>query len=410
MVFFTCSTCGTALKKKQVEGHFGCSRNFSCMDCQKDFSGNEYKAHTKCISEEEKYNGPDWKAPSSQNKGERKQAAWVETVNSVLEIGKESMSPKKVALLKMIAERDNVPRKKTKFLNFVSNVAKNGFDSDTVEAVWELLEAEWKRTAELNTSQTETLTAKETTSGGPVLTETGDNVVSNGTEDADVNGPGTVQENGECVAEKEINKKKSKKSKRKKEQEDQLEKNGTVLDNGENDVENQDNIGKSKKKKRKNDNDEVGGNETVQENNSEDVESKSKKGKSKKSKLKEDEVEKTEVSLDNGQDVTEGDEKVGKSKKRKGKKEKGEEVGETDAGLENGKDVAENDDNGKKSKKKKGKTNGDVDQNENVQENGGEDAITESAMIGKSKKNKRKKDEEVEPEVEVKKKKKSKAA
>jgi len=209
MVFFTCNACGTALKKNQVEKHYGCSRSVSCVDCQKDFYGDEHKAHTKCISEAEKYNGPDWKAPSSQNKGERKQFAWVETVNSVLENGRKDMSPKQIALLNAVSKHDNVPRKKAKFLNFVKNITKNAFDINTIDAVWDRLEAEWKRQAEANKPPSQ--------ANGESKTENGHNGTSNGTTNGE---DGTGKENGEDSTK---SKKKSKKNKRKRDEDGEEE-------------------------------------------------------------------------------------------------------------------------------------------------------------------------------------------
>ena len=40
--------------------------------------GDEYKEHTKCISEEEKYSGKNFQPKANANKGEKKQEAWVE--------------------------------------------------------------------------------------------------------------------------------------------------------------------------------------------------------------------------------------------------------------------------------------------------------------------------------------------
>ncbi len=80
MVFFTCNACGASLKKNQVEKHYrnecrNCSV-LSCMDCGQDFYGEEYAAHTKCISEAEKYQGAMYKPTG--NKGDQKQDSWLE--------------------------------------------------------------------------------------------------------------------------------------------------------------------------------------------------------------------------------------------------------------------------------------------------------------------------------------------
>ncbi len=40
--------------------------------------GDEYRQHTKCISEEEKYSGKDYKPKPGANKGEAKQEKWTD--------------------------------------------------------------------------------------------------------------------------------------------------------------------------------------------------------------------------------------------------------------------------------------------------------------------------------------------
>ncbi len=85
MVFFTCNACGSSLKKNQVEKHYrnecrNCSV-LSCMDCGKDFYGDEYASHTKCVSEAEKYQGAMFKG--NANKGDKKQQEWLEVNGSI---------------------------------------------------------------------------------------------------------------------------------------------------------------------------------------------------------------------------------------------------------------------------------------------------------------------------------------
>ena len=84
MVFFTCNACGASLKKNQVEKHYqnecpNCEV-LSCIDCGKDFFGDEYASHTKCVSEAEKYQGALYKesGKGGPRKGERKQQEWLE--------------------------------------------------------------------------------------------------------------------------------------------------------------------------------------------------------------------------------------------------------------------------------------------------------------------------------------------
>lgn len=58
MVFFVCEGCNESLKKAHVDKHAAKCRNcyaVTCVDCQVTFHGNDYAAHTVCMSEAEKY-------------------------------------------------------------------------------------------------------------------------------------------------------------------------------------------------------------------------------------------------------------------------------------------------------------------------------------------------------------------
>jgi len=159
MVFFTCNNCGSALKKNQVDKHaYQCSfLSISCMDCMKDFGMKDYGSHTSCVTEAQRYGGEGWVAPSNFNKGEKKQQAWVDTVNNTLKKNAGRMSPPSRNLLQALAKHDNIPRKKAKFMNFVKNIAKSRFDLGTVEELWNLLEEEWKAQAAATTTKTNPL-------------------------------------------------------------------------------------------------------------------------------------------------------------------------------------------------------------------------------------------------------------
>jgi len=146
MVFFTCGGCGENFKKPQVEKHLFQCRNagtLSCMDCNKDFHGDEYKAHTKCITELEKYSEVGFRNAPNHNKGEKKQESWVEIVRATLDGKGPTLNPASRSLLHSLAKHDNVPRKKAKFLNFVDNISRYT-DPNTRENVWNLLEQQWQ--------------------------------------------------------------------------------------------------------------------------------------------------------------------------------------------------------------------------------------------------------------------------
>lgn len=141
MVFFTCNACGASLKKNQVEKHYQNEcRNcevLSCMDCGKDFYGDDYAAHIKCVSEAEKYQGALYKdsGKSGGAKGEKKQQEWLERVRDSVQSAE--VNPRISRLLEKISEFPNIPRKKSKFENFVSNSCQVR-DSHTLSQLWEI--------------------------------------------------------------------------------------------------------------------------------------------------------------------------------------------------------------------------------------------------------------------------------
>ncbi|KAI8590420.1 LYAR-type C2HC zinc finger-domain-containing protein [Geranomyces variabilis] len=65
MVSFVCESCQETLKKPKLEQHtYRCQyAQFSCIDCSTTFQGTDYRAHTSCISEAEKYQGALYKGP-----------------------------------------------------------------------------------------------------------------------------------------------------------------------------------------------------------------------------------------------------------------------------------------------------------------------------------------------------------
>uniref|UniRef100_T1IIS0 Uncharacterized protein n=1 Tax=Strigamia maritima TaxID=126957 RepID=T1IIS0_STRMM len=138
MVFFTCNACGQSIKKNQVEKHTTqCRRceTVSCIDCLKDFHGDEYKGHTKCITEEEKYSGQGFKPKPSAGKAEKKQEEWLEYVRKAIENSKGDS--KLLELLNLIIAHDNIPRKQKKFENFANNCGAR--NPQLVEKAWKAI-------------------------------------------------------------------------------------------------------------------------------------------------------------------------------------------------------------------------------------------------------------------------------
>ncbi|KAI9890031.1 MAG: hypothetical protein M1814_004547 [Vezdaea aestivalis] len=73
MVSFSCEACGDVLTKKKLDVH----RNnrcrdaiFTCLDCMKTFADTEYRSHTTCISEAEKYQGSLYKSQKGKARRE----------------------------------------------------------------------------------------------------------------------------------------------------------------------------------------------------------------------------------------------------------------------------------------------------------------------------------------------------
>lgn len=134
MVFFTCNVCGESVKKIQVEKHVSVCRScecLSCIDCGKDFWGDDYKNHVKCISEDQKYGGKGYEGKT--HKGDVKQQAWIQKINELIK--KPSVNPKVRELLEQIGAFDNVPRKKVKFQNWMKNSLKV-YNESILEQVW----------------------------------------------------------------------------------------------------------------------------------------------------------------------------------------------------------------------------------------------------------------------------------
>lgn len=75
MVSFSCEGCGDVLTKKKLDGHRNQCRGatFTCLDCMVHFWGTEYKAHTSCISEAQKYQGALYKPEKQKGKQNQNQ-------------------------------------------------------------------------------------------------------------------------------------------------------------------------------------------------------------------------------------------------------------------------------------------------------------------------------------------------
>jgi len=77
-------------------------------------SAETYPAHTKCVSEEEKYSAKGFVPRPSANKGEHKQKKWQDIIQSVHK-NQSGLSRDEQIIINAIVKHDNVPRKKPKF-------------------------------------------------------------------------------------------------------------------------------------------------------------------------------------------------------------------------------------------------------------------------------------------------------
>mmetsp|Transcript_8512 Transcript_8512/g.16040 ORF Transcript_8512/g.16040 Transcript_8512/m.16040 type:complete len:273 (+) Transcript_8512:53-871(+) len=125
MVFFSCDKCAETLKKSKVDIHArrcGCD-SVSCVDCSVSFWGDDYKQHTSCVTEAERYEKSVYKGPKKNDTSGRKltpQESWTEIIHLSI-----SNSPPAIAsYLKNLSSYDNVPRKEKAFYNFATNSLK----------------------------------------------------------------------------------------------------------------------------------------------------------------------------------------------------------------------------------------------------------------------------------------------
>ncbi|KJZ73662.1 hypothetical protein HIM_06995 [Hirsutella minnesotensis 3608] len=70
MVSFSCEACGDVLTKKKLDPHRSrChGATFTCLDCMVHFPGVQYRSHTSCITEDQKYQGALYKDKSKKPK------------------------------------------------------------------------------------------------------------------------------------------------------------------------------------------------------------------------------------------------------------------------------------------------------------------------------------------------------
>merc|ERR1711953_282185 len=102
------------------------------------FAWNEWEAHTTCMSEAQKYEGKLFKEKESTNKGQRKQDAWLQNVQTKIEDPSSAISPQIKSMLEKLLGFDNIPRKQKPFTNFVKISLKIWGDKKISE-IWDVI-------------------------------------------------------------------------------------------------------------------------------------------------------------------------------------------------------------------------------------------------------------------------------
>lgn len=141
MVFFSCDGCGDMLKKAQVDNHvYKCRdecESVSCVDCSVKFYGDDYRAHTSCVTEAERYEKTVYRGPkkdgSNIQNGNKKlsaQEAWV----FLLSNAGDTAPPSIQSHVEQLSTLDNVPRKEKQFRNFIANSLR--INKTVVDDIW----------------------------------------------------------------------------------------------------------------------------------------------------------------------------------------------------------------------------------------------------------------------------------
>ncbi|OQV24488.1 putative Cell growth-regulating nucleolar protein [Hypsibius exemplaris] len=138
MVVFVCGSCGESVKKAAVDKHCQTKcrncQSLSCIDCGKDFPGDTFRSHNQCMTEEEKWHGKDAKVKAGGNTGQKKQDAWVESIQNAIPVAKSS-NPQLADYLQKLLGYDNMPRKEAKFKNFLKNSLRI-HNHQIITAIW----------------------------------------------------------------------------------------------------------------------------------------------------------------------------------------------------------------------------------------------------------------------------------
>jgi len=131
----------------------------SCIDCNKDFHGDDYQTHIKCVSEDQKYGGQNYVGKA--NKGEVKQEKWYEQVQRAID-SIDLKDARLRSLLEQVKNYSNIPRKQQKFESFLCNSLKVR-DKQLIHAAWSAISASIEKEKEKEPVKKDDLEGAETT-------------------------------------------------------------------------------------------------------------------------------------------------------------------------------------------------------------------------------------------------------
>lgn len=114
--------------------------------------------HTKCISEDARYAAKGSKTDIVK-KGEQKQENWTEMIKSIID-KEENLNPSHRNILSLLSDYSNIPKKKPRFMNFISNTFRRKVNMNDVEPVWNLIEKHKQNIYKNNSKKSDPQTEK----------------------------------------------------------------------------------------------------------------------------------------------------------------------------------------------------------------------------------------------------------
>eukprot|EP00978_Attheya_sp_CCMP212_P026927 scaffold89529_cov56-Attheya_sp.AAC.6 len=143
MVVFSCDGCGGILKKAQVDAHVykcrdGCA-SVSCVDCSVAFYGDDFRAHTSCVTEAERYEKTVYRGPKKNGENGNKKLSAQEAWVLLLSNAGDTAPPSIQSHVEQLSILDNVPRKEKQFRNFIANSLR--INKTVVDDIWAHLSA-----------------------------------------------------------------------------------------------------------------------------------------------------------------------------------------------------------------------------------------------------------------------------